>query len=90
MITDKELKLIDGSYFKVIQAGGYTISLQSNNTGHYWFLLVEEFKSFRHFKVSHKHNRDDLFHPHRDAPNLKVALERIQAHDEFQMRGRIY
>lgn len=88
MITAKELKLIDRNYFKVIQAGGFTISLQSKNTGHYWFLAVEEYSTFRHFKVSHKHNHADVFHAHRDAPNLKVAIERIRAHDEFQMRGR--
>lgn len=88
MITNRELQIIDKSYFMIIQAGGFTISLQSKNTGHYWFLVVEEFPTFRHFKVSHKHNYTDAFHRHKDAPNLKVAIERILVHDEFQMRGR--
>ncbi len=88
MITDEELNLIDKDYFNVLQAGGFTISLQSKNTGHYWFLVVEEFPTFRHFKVSHRHNRTDAFHAHRDAPNLKTAIERIKAHDEFQIQGR--
>lgn len=88
MITNKELKLISKEYFTILQAGGFTISIQSNNTRHYWHLIVEEYPSFRHYKVYHKHKQSDEFHAHRNEPNLQTALNHIIEHDKFQMNGR--
>lgn len=88
MIANKELKLINKKYFTILQAGGFAISIQSNNTRHYWHLIVEEYPHFRHYKVYHKHKQSDEFHVHRDEPNLQTALRHIMEHDRFQMNGR--
>ncbi len=88
MINKKEIDLIDRNYFNVLQAGGFAISLQSANTKHFWHLILEEYPTFRHFKVYHKHNWADEYHSHRDEPNLKTALLHIMEHDAFQMNGR--
>lgn len=88
MITNKEIQSIDRDYFDVIQATPFIISLRSRNTGHYWTAVVEEYATFRHFKVYHKHNAKDQFHRHRDAGNLHKAIADIQSHDAFQMNGR--
>ncbi len=88
MITDKELKFINKQYFTILQASGFAISIQSNNTKHYWHLVIEEYPCFRHYKVYHKHKQSDEFHSHRDEPNLQTALWHIMKHDRFQMNGR--
>lgn len=88
MISTKEIALIDKSYFNVLQATGYAIYLQSKNTKHFWGIIVEEFPSFRHFQVYHKHNAIDQYHRHRDRATLEATIKEIQRHDMFQMNGR--
>lgn len=41
MITEKELRMIDGRYFEALQLSGFVISLQSKNTKHYWRICIE-------------------------------------------------
>ncbi len=88
MITKTELKSFDTRYFDVIQMGCYTIYVQSKNTRHFWGIQVEEYPTFRHFRIYHKHNSRDEYHRHRDARSLSVAIEQIQSHDAFQLGGR--
>lgn len=88
MITTKEIKQIDTGYFEVLQASAYAVYLRSKNTKHFWGIVVEEFPSFRHFQLFHKHNPSDQYHRHKDRPTLKVAIEEIQSHDRYQLNGR--
>ena len=88
MISTKEIASIDKSYFNVLQASSFAIYLQSKNTKHFWGLLVEEYPSFRHFKVYHKHKESDQYHQHRDCGNIKAAIKEIMNHDRIQMNGR--
>lgn len=70
--------MIDGRYFEILQLSGFVISLQSKNTKHYWHICIEELGKIRHFKVYHKHNRNDEFHRHRDRGNFAAVLEDIK------------
>jgi len=88
MITKKELKAIDPKYFNTIHMGCFAIYVQSKNTKHYWGIHLEEYPSFRHFKIYHKHNIHDQYHRHSDAKNIKAAIEHIQAHDAFHLNVR--
>ena len=88
MITKTELKSIDTQYFDVLQMGCYTIYVQSKNTKHFWGIQVEEYPTFKHFKIYHKHNSHDEYHRHRDARSLSLAIEQIKNHDTFQLNGR--
>ena len=88
MISKTELKTIDAQYFNVLQMGCFAVYLQSKNTKHFWGIHVTEYQTFRNFKVYHKHNRHDRYHRHRDARNLKIAIEQIKNHDAFQLNGR--
>jgi len=62
--------------------------LQSQNTMHFWAIHLEQYPTFRHYKIYHKHNSHDQYHRHRDARNLSVAIEQIKSHDAFQLNGR--
>ncbi|MGF7145025.1 hypothetical protein HNQ56_003458 [Anaerotaenia torta] len=88
MITKTEFKSIDTQYFNVLQMGCYSIYVQSKNTKHYWGIHVEEYPTFRHFRIYHKHNNHDQYHRHKDARSLSVAIEHIKSHDTFQLNGR--
>ncbi len=88
MISKTELKAIDNLYFVVLQMGCYTIYVQSKNTKHFWGIQLEEFPTFRHFKIYHKHNSHDEYHRHRDARSLSIAIDQIKSHDAFQLSGR--
>ena len=47
MFTPKELNAIDPVYFSIIALHGSAVTLQSNNTGHCWHILLEEYPRFR-------------------------------------------
>jgi hypothetical protein len=88
MITKIELKAIDTQYFNILQMGCFAIYVQSKNTKHFWGIHLEQYPTFRHFKVYHKHNGQDQYHRHSDARSLKAAIEHIKDHDAFQLNGR--
>lgn len=88
MISKTELKSIDPQYFNILQMGCITIYVQSKNTKHYWGIHLEEYPTFRHFRIYHKHNSHDQYHRHRDARSINAAIEHIQSHDAFQLNGR--
>lgn len=90
MISKTELKFIDPQYFNFLQMGCLTIYIQSKNTKHYWGIHLEEYPTFRHFKIYHKHNNHDQYHRHTDARNIRAAIEHIKSHDAFQLNGRKY
>ena len=90
MISTQELSQIDNKYFNIIQANPYVIYLQSRNTGHFWGIQLVQFPHFRNFKVFHKHHSHLEYHRHKDAPSIKVAIQRIKSHDRYQLNGRRY
>ena len=88
MFTQKEIQSIDRSYFNVIFAGCYSITLQSKNTKHYWCIQHEEYPTFKTCQITHKHNRSDEYHPHRNQPTLQKAIQERKSHDNFQINVR--
>ena len=38
MFSQEELKSVDSRYFKIITVDDYDVTIQSRNTGHYWYL----------------------------------------------------
>lgn len=62
MFTTKELKSIDRTYFHIISASGYCVTLQSKNTDHYWHIIHQQYPSFVSCKIQHKHRQDVPFH----------------------------
>ena len=38
MFTEEELQSIDTKYFMMITVDPYDVTIQSRNTGHYWYL----------------------------------------------------
>lgn len=88
MFSKSELLSIDTSYFNIFQLGCYSVCIQSVNTLHYWQICHEEFPTFKHCKVYHKHKSHQPYHRHSDKKSLKATVEMIQSHDAFVLNGR--
>jgi hypothetical protein len=88
MITQQEIKSIDTSYFEILQVSSFAIYIRSNNTGHLWGLLLQQYPTHRSYCVYHKHSQHYEYHKHPNARSVAVAIERIMSHDIFQLNGR--
>lgn len=64
MYTRQELEAIDRSYFEVIIADEYDVTLMSRNTRHIWHLRNVELSDGEITIILHKHQVSDPYHAH--------------------------
>lgn len=83
MFTPKELNAIDPVYFSIIALHGSAVTLQSNNTGHCWHILLEEYPCFRSCRIYHTHHRGTPYHEHGHGSTLPCCLRQIRSHDTY-------
>ena len=88
MYTRQELNAIDRSYFEVIIADEYEVTLMSRNTRHVWHLRNVELPDGEATVILHKHQVSDPYHIHGRSRTMKQAIRYIKKHDLFQMNGR--
>ncbi len=88
MFTDEELKNIDSKYFNIIVLDGLDVTIQSRNTGHWWYLHSTGTEGRNAVVVFHKWQYRHPFHRQCMASSLRQALKGIRDHDRFQMNGR--
>lgn len=70
MITPKQLKAIDITYFTILASGSFTVTLQSRNTGHCWHILFQEYPHFKSCLIYHTHHKGSPYHRHGHSPSL--------------------
>jgi len=88
MFTRKELNIVDPSYFRIINCGVHTVTIQSKNTQHCWHIIHQSYPHFSSCEIHHRHNEATSYHVHGHAPTLEKAIENIKNHDTFQLNGR--
>lgn len=88
MFKMEDLKKIDYEYFYVVVADDRDVTLQSKNTGHYWYLHCTEYPMESSCVIFHKHKFEHPYHKHGGAMSLGQAIRGIKKHDKWQMRGR--
>lgn len=88
MFSTEELLSLDRSYFDVICADAYDVTIMSKNTGHVWYIHNPEYSEPGICTVFHKHRAALPYHRHSQAKSLQQAVKSIQGHDAFQMNGR--
>lgn len=86
MFTQKELKHIDKSYFRVLTAGCYGVTLQSRNTRHCWYIASEEHGRYRSCRIYHTHHKGTAMHEHGHGRTLGSCMEQIKSHDVYQLK----
>lgn len=85
MFNQEHLSQIDKKYFNVIMLDGKDVTIQSRNTGHYWYLHCTEYPQDESLVLFHKHRFQHPYHQHGRANTLKQAVKSIQGHDKWQM-----
>ena len=88
MFSEKHLQEIDSAYFNVLVQDAYDVTIQSRNTGHYWYLHCCEFPTEENCIIFHKHQFQHPYHQHGRARTLKQAVKSIVQHDKFQLNVR--
>ena len=85
MFEQKSLDKIDGDYFNIIIADSQDVTIQSRNTGHYWYLHCAGYPTEEALVIFHKHRFKDGYHQHGHARNLRQAIKSIVRHDDYQL-----
>ena len=88
MFRTEEIEKLDKSYFNIILAENYDVTIQSKNTGHIWYIHNPEYPGKGECIIFHKHKASHPYHQHGRANTLRQAVKSIQSHDKWQMRGR--
>lgn len=88
MFRTEEIEKLDKSYFNIILAENYDVTIQSKNTGHIWYIHNPEYPGEGECIIFHKHRASHPYHQHGRAKNLRQAVKSIKGHDVFQMNGR--
>ena len=88
MFSPEELQSLDRSYFSIIVADEYDVTIMSRNTGHFWYLHNPEYPEKGTIILFHKHKAGDKYHLHGRGNSLGQVVRSIKSHDRFQLNGR--
>ena len=88
MFDEISLKKIDAKYFNIVLLDNKDITLQSRNTGHYWYLHCAEYPEEQSLIIFHKHFFKCPYHQHGKANTLNQAVRSIKEHDKLQLEVR--
>lgn len=88
MFDSEQLKQVDPAYFNIIVADDMDVTIQSRNTGHYWYLHCTGYPNEGSCVIFHKHRFSHPYHQHGRGRGLRQAIRSIQNHDRWQMNGR--
>lgn len=88
MFSVDQLACLDAEYFNIVCADGLDVTIQSKNTGHYWYLRSTGRTGENACIIFHKHRGSHPYHQHGRARSMHQAVKSIQGHDRWQMGGR--
>lgn len=88
MFDSQQLSNLDGVYINIILADDRDVTIQSRNTGHYWYLHNTGYPTDGSCIIFHKHKFSHPYHQHGRANTLRQAVKSIKSHDKWQMNGR--
>jgi len=88
MFNSETLKKLDRGYFCVIIANDSDVTIQSKNTGHFWYLHNIPRADNEACVIFHKHKGAHPYHLHGKAGSIAQAIRKIKKHDKWQMNGR--
>ena len=66
MFDEESLRKIDSTYFNIILADDRDVTIQSRNTGHYWYLHCAGYPTEQALVIFHKHRFNHPYHQHKN------------------------
>lgn len=88
MFTNADIEKLDHTYFRVITASPFALTLESVCTGHQWHIVYREANGHPTCAVYHRHKETDCWHVQWGSKTLEKTIEAIKEHDGFQLSGR--
>lgn len=88
MFDKSQIEKIMDEYFNIIMIDKCDITVQSRNTGHYWYLHCPEYPLKSSCVIFHKHRYSQPYHKHKIVNSLCQAVQSIKSHDKWQLNGR--
>lgn len=88
MFDTRQFEKINPQYFNIIMLSEHDVTVQSRNTGHYWYLHNTDYPKQGNCVIFHKHKASHPYHLHGRAGTLPQAVRSIKKHDKWQMNGR--
>ena len=88
MFKEEDLQALDSEYFSIITKNEHDVTIQSRNTGHWWYLHNTEYPTEGFTLIYHKHRFTHPYHEHGKARTLRQAVRSIKGHDRWQIDGR--
>ena len=88
MFDTRQFDKISPQYFNIILLSKHDVTIQSRNTGHYWYLHNTDYPVEGNCVIFHKHKASHPYHLHGSARTLQQAVRSIRKHDQWQMNGR--
>ncbi len=90
MSDKRQFQKITSQYFNIIMLSELDVTVQSRDTGHYWYLHNTDYPKEGNCVIFHKHKASHPYHLHGRADTLSQAVRSIKTHDKWHMRGRKY
>lgn len=88
MFKVEDLQILDQKYFNLILVNDQDVTIQSKNTGHYWYLHCTDYPREGNLVCFHKHEFRHPYHQHSKESSLRRAVRNIKSHDKWQIKGR--
>lgn len=85
MFQKRDYTCLDPKYFHMIVKGKREITIQSKNTGHYWYLQSTGRPGKLAVLIYHKHRYSYPYHRHGQSGTLPKAVRSIIHHDRYQL-----
>jgi len=89
MFSKESLAKLDTVYFNIIVADEMDVTIQSRNTGHFWYLHNIPHTEGDACIIFHKHKGSHPYHLHGRAGSVNKAIRSIKKHDVWQLNGRL-
>lgn len=86
MFDTKDLDAIFQEYFNIICTSEYDVTVQSKNTGHFWYLHNVTQPNANACVIFHKHKYSHPYHLHGRAKTFGLAISNIQSHDKWLLQ----
>ena len=89
MFNDRDIELMNLSYFNVIRACESMYEIQSICTGYYWAIVPLEMKSREtYYMLLHKYNEYDNYHYQIEFGTVLDVVLDIINHDDYKLHRR--
>ena len=85
MFDIRQFEKINLQDFNIIVLSEHDVTVQSRNTGHYWYLHSTDYPAEGNCAIFHKHKASHPYHLHGRAETLLQAVRSIKKHDKWQM-----